>query len=134
MNPEAFTSDNTSPESLLAAFDAALFETSLDDDGDVIVRDKYRVFLSVHHESTIRLLGVFGLKEECSVEEGHALCNRINAGLIIIRASVDEDTLYLDWYLPLRGGIGKKAVVRAVRKFNELTEAIIKYDTNNIMI
>jgi Putative bacterial sensory transduction regulator len=134
MQPELFKPDNLSQDALQEVFDAALLEIERDDDGDVVVHDKYRVIVSPHGDKFIRFTAAFGIKEEAGEEASFALCNRINDGLVVIRASIhDPTTLVIDWYLPVVGGITKKAVVRAVRTFNELLGEMGQYDTDDII-
>lgn len=134
MQAEVFTSNDLSGEALHAVFDAAMLEVELDEDGDVIVSDKYRVIVSPISKNYVRFLVLFGIREEASEEAGNAFCNRINDGLIVIRASVHKKTtLALDWYLPVKGGIGKKAVVLALCKFVDLVGDVGQYDTDDII-
>lgn len=56
MQADVFTSDDFSSEALHAVFDAAMFEVKVDDDGNVIVRDKYRVIVSAHTKNTAPVL------------------------------------------------------------------------------
>jgi hypothetical protein len=136
MTPELFVPENTSPETLLAAFDT-LFEATIDDDGEVVISDKYRVFVALYENKMIHFESGFRLQESCSEEEAHALCNRINTELIVIRAKSslgDHPMLFIDWYLPIRGGIAKKTVVRAIREFIEILGLIGEYDSDNILI
>ncbi|MFM9959821.1 MAG: YbjN domain-containing protein [Planctomycetaceae bacterium] len=134
MQSDMFTPEDVSIESLRAVFDAAMMETRLDSDGDIVVQDSIKVCVTVRPASGIRFLAAYGVKPGVREEAGHALCNRINDGLIVIRASMHgPTTLLLDWYLPVRGGIGRKAVVLSFRKFVELVEAIGKYDTDGIV-
>ena len=134
MATELFSAKNVSAEGVREAFEAALFDVSFDDDGDLIVRDRYTVIVSVHPSHTIRFFCVFGIKEDAGEEAGFALCNRINDGLIVIRASLHgAKTLLIDWYLPCNGGIGRKAVVLALRMFTELVGSMAQYDTEGII-
>lgn len=134
MQAELFLPDGLSAKTLRAVFDAAMLEVKLDDDGDVIVSDKYCVIVSPHSNNYIRFCVLFGVRDDAGQEAGNALCNRINNGLIVIRASMHGAmTIALDWYLPVSGGIGKKAVVLAFRKFVDLVGEISQYDTDDII-
>jgi hypothetical protein len=134
MPTDLFTLDNLSIEAVHATFESAMFEAELDDDGDLTVNDKYRTIVTIHGDDLIRFLCVFGVREDAGEEAAYALCNRINDGLILIRASMhDATTLLLDWYLPVRGGIAKKAVVMAFRKFIDTVAMIGQYDTDDIV-
>ncbi len=129
-----FTREKISIEALKDVFDAAMFDTEIDGDGDLVIRDRYLAFISIQPTVMIRFVSIFGLKKKASEKAGHALCNRINDGLVAIRASMsDKTTLILDWYLPFDSGIGKKTVVLAFRKFIDMLGALGQYDTDDIM-
>lgn len=133
MVDELIIPEELSGESLHALFDAAMFDVKMDADGDVIVKDKVRVIVSALKGGNIRFLVVFGIKEGISEEQSFALCNRINDNLVIIRAGMhDPTTMLIDWYLPVAGGITKRAVVLAFRRFTELIALIGQYDEDNL--
>jgi hypothetical protein len=61
--------------------------------------------------------------------------NRVNDGLMMIRASLTSDgRLYFDYYIPIEGGITKKAVVLAVRRFLSYLAAAMEQDTDNVVV
>jgi len=131
---DAWTSEHVSNEALRALFETAMFDVTVDGDGDVVIRDKYRIFASVRKNRPIRFMCVFGFRESASQEARFVLCNRINDGLVIIRASAHgASKLLIDWYLPTRGGITKKAVVLALRQFSDLVGSMSEYDTDDII-
>lgn len=121
-------------ELLHGLFDSAMFDVKMDADGDVIVSEKCRVIVSALRNGLIRFLAVLGVSEEASDEAGFALCNRINDGLIVIRAAMhDNSTMLVDWYLPAGGGISRRTIVAAFRQFTDLIGAIGQYDTDDIL-
>jgi len=131
---DQFTPETLSNESLKEVFDAAMMDTAVDGDGDLVVHDQYPVLVTVGPNGCIRFASVFGLREHSDPAMRFELVNRINGKRIIIRASVHEDDILLiDWYLPTRGGIGKKTVVLALRKFEELIASIGEEDTDDII-
>lgn len=134
MATDLFTPETASTEALAAAFDAALFDVAVDPDGDLIVRDRYTTVVALHSAGLLRFTCVFGVRAGAPEEAGHALCNRINDVLVVVRASLhDATTLVIDWYLPLSGGIAKKAVVRAFRRFVEITATIGRFDDDDLL-
>ncbi len=134
MTLEMFTPDTLTIDSLREVFDAAMMDVETDSDGDLVIRDKYRVIVSVHGTDKVRFLCVFGVKDSADEADGHALCNRINDELIIVRASMHgPTTMLVDWYLPTRGGLGRKTVVLALRQFVEIVSAIGKYDADDLI-
>jgi hypothetical protein len=134
MNSELITSDALNNDVLRELFDAALFDYHLDDDGDVVVQDQFRVLVTHHNSRYIRFTSFFRVRPETPEELAYSLCNRINDELIILRASIhDGDTLVVDWYIPVFSGISKRAVVMAFRKFVELLGQIGQYDVEDVI-
>lgn len=134
MNAELITSDTLDNDVLRELFDAALFDYHLDDDGDVVVQDQFRVLVTHHNNRYIRFTSFFRVRPETPEELAHSLCNRINDELIILRASIhDSETLVLDWYLPVFSGVSKRTVVMAFRKFVELLGLIGQYDVEDVI-
>ena len=131
---EMFTPETLSNESLKAAFDAAMMDTSIDADGDLVVDDQYHALVTVHPSDYIRFMSVFRFREESDPVKRLELVNRINDKLIIARASVHNDlTLMIDWYLPAKGRISKKTVVLALRKFEDIISSISQKDEDDII-
>ncbi|MGL4464282.1 MAG: YbjN domain-containing protein [Planctomycetia bacterium] len=135
MHTDMFTADNLTIAELYATFDAAMMDVSIDDDGDLVVTDNRRVYLSTPlQRDMIRLWAIFGIKEGVDNESVHALSNRINHQFQIVRACLNgDDRLVVDWYLPVRGGIGKKTVVLAVRRFIDLLGSVAEHDHEDLM-
>jgi Putative bacterial sensory transduction regulator len=135
MVTDFFTPDNLSREALLATFDAAMFDVKVDEDGDLLVRETFHVLVApTSKKSYIRFTCFFEVRPDAGNEAAIALCNRINDILIVIRASMhDATSLVVDWYLPVTGGIGKKTVVLALRKFTELVGAMGEHDTDDVI-
>jgi hypothetical protein len=121
-------------DTLRELFDAAMFDYHLDDDGDLVVQDNYRVLVKHHNKRYIHFTSFFRVRQEASEDMVYALCNRINDELIILRASVHHgDTLVLDWYIPVFSGISKRTVVMAFRKFVELLGQVGQYDEEDVI-
>jgi len=134
MNSEWITSDSLTNDALRELFDAALFDYHLDDDGDVVIHDQFRVLVTHHNNRYIRFTSFFRVRPETPEELAHSLCNRINDELIILRASIhDGETLVIDWYIPVFSGISKRTVVMAFRKFVELLGQIGQYDVEDVI-
>jgi hypothetical protein len=133
MPAEVWMPEDISIEALRGLFETAMFDVRLDADGDLVVRDHYRVFVTARKNRPIRFVCVFGFRDNASEEAKSDLCRRINERLIIIRASVHEATLVIDWYLPTRGGVAKKAIVMALRQFSDMINSVGEYDTDDVM-
>lgn len=119
MPDDLITSDNLSPELLKAVFDAAFMEAKLDDKGELIVEDAVKVRLIVNQErkDRIRFISLFGFKSDSSQLARLQCANLINAEYIMVCASAEEDLLFFRYDLMVAGGVTKKALVMAVKRF-----------------
>jgi hypothetical protein len=117
-------------------FDGAFMDASIDDDGDLIIEDDYRCFLRPDLDG--RLLAasaIFDASRHADEQAKMRFVNRVNDGLMMIRASLTSDgRLYFDYYIPIEGGITKKAVVLAVRRFLSYLAAAMEQDTDNVVV
>jgi hypothetical protein len=127
MDQDLITPENVSKEMLKAIFDDAMLETSFDSDGDLRVREDISCFV-LPKTDRIRLLSVFGFKPNVSLQKRLEFVNRINSEYIIIRATVGSrnDTLFFDYDISIKGGITKKALVLATRRFLSIPRPAIQ--------
>lgn len=127
MDQDLITPENVSKEMLKAIFDNAMLETSFDSDGDLRVREDISCFV-LPKTDRIRLLSVFGFKPNVSLQKRLEFVNRINSEYIIIRATVGSrnDTLFFDYDISIKGGITKKALVLATRRFLSIPRPAIQ--------
>lgn len=127
--------DGVTKEGLKDLFLAAYMDASLDDDGDVMVKEQYRTYLIPASDNAwIRLYSPFKTNEAAAPEDKLAYVNKVNADLIIVRAYVTEKGGFIfEEYLPVEGGITKRALVLAVRRFHRMLEAAVRADVKNVL-
>ena len=135
MSDEFLSGEGMTAESLKVIFDEAYMETSIDSDGDLVIKDGYRCFLKPDPDG--RLLAacsIFGAADGASPQAKLEFVNRVNDQVKVIRASVMKDGRYFfDYYVPVEGGITKKAVVLAVRRFLSCLSSAMAQDTDNVV-
>jgi hypothetical protein len=127
--PESITK-----EALRDLFVAAYMDASLDEDGDVLVKESYRSYLVPASDSTwIRLYSPFK-GSEATMEDKIAWANRINRDMIIVRTYVNENGGFIfEEYLGVEGGITKRALVLATRRFHRMLESAVRADDKNVL-
>jgi len=127
--------ENVTKEGLRDLFVAAYMDATLDEDGDVLVKESYRSYLVPSQDAAwIRLYSPFKGSESATLEDKLAYCNKINADMIIVRTYVtDKGGFIFEEYLPVEGGITKRAIVLAVRRFHRMLESAIRADDKNVM-
>lgn len=127
--------ENVTKEGLRDLFVAAYMDASIDEDGDVLVKESYRSYLVPSQDAAwIRLYSPFKGNESATLEDKVTYANKINADLIIVRAYVtDKGGFIFEEYLPVEGGITKRAIVLAVRRFHRMLESAIRADEKNVL-
>jgi hypothetical protein len=127
--------ETVTKEALRDLFVAAYMDASLDEDGDVMVREGYRSYLIPSQDGAwIRIYSPFKGLDTASLEDKLAYVNKVNSDLIIVRAYVtDKGGFIFEEYLPVEGGITKRALVLAVRRFHRMLESAIRADEKNVL-
>lgn len=120
-------SENLSKELLKAVLDSAMFNTSYDRDGDLVVTDHIRcLVLPSEQRDRIRLLTGYRLKSGAARAAVLEAANNINAEYVVIRASVADDVLYFDRDILVNDGIGQRAFALTVKRFCGIPNAAVK--------
>jgi hypothetical protein len=119
MSDDLVTPENISKELLRSIFDAAFMETSFDKDGDLIVKDQVRCYVYLSEKKDrITLICGFGFKKGIAEVQRLNCVNNINTSYIMVRAaSKGNDTLTFDYNIYVPGGISKKNIVLATKRF-----------------
>jgi hypothetical protein len=122
------TSEKVSVE-LLNDVLAAYMDTSFDEDGDLIVKGDCQVYVTIiPDKSSIRLMTIFRLRDESSLDARLEAVNKINNDYMIVKAHCsDNNKLIFTYYFMLAGGLTKNALVRGVKLFDSIPRAAI-YD------
>ena len=118
MSDELIHPEEVSSASLKQLFDEAYMEASIDSDGDVRIKDKYSCFLRSDADGKmIAIYAIFGVAAGAQPDAKLEFVNRVNDQVKLIRASVMSDgRFFFDYYIPIDGGITKRAVVIAARR------------------
>ena len=129
MSTDYINPENLSKELLKSACDAALMDTSYDNDGDLSVKEQLACWIipDMKSKDRIKLLSLFGFKPEASNLERLECVNRINRAYIIVKAYVsDNDCLFFQYDLYIGDGISKKTFIKAVKRFCSIPREAIR--------
>ena len=120
------TPENVSVD-LLKNLLAAYMDTSIDEDGDHLVKGDCQVYVTiVPDKSSIRLMTIFRTKEDSSVDARLGAVNKINSDYMIVKAHcTDNNKLIFTYYFMLAGGLTKNAFVRGAKLFDSIACAAI---------
>ena len=135
MSDEFLYPEDVSSASIKKLFDDAEMETAIDHDGDVLIKDKYSCFLrSDTSGKMILIYAIFGFDAGAQVAAKLEFVNRVNDQGKLIRASVMSDgRLFFDYYIPIDGGIAKRAVVISAARFLFCIAAAMAQDTDGVV-
>jgi hypothetical protein len=127
--------ENVTKEGLKDLFIAAYMDATLDEDGDVLIKEAYRSYLVPSSDAAwIRLYSPFKANEQATMEDKLAYANKVNADLVIVRAYVNANGGFIfEEYLPVEGGITKRALVLATRRFHRMLDSAIRADEKNVL-
>ncbi|MCK6622032.1 MAG: YbjN domain-containing protein [Calditrichaceae bacterium] len=129
MADELITPENLSVDLLKAIFDAAYMNFSVEEGKELKVKDSCTVWVSpdLERKNRIRLYAIFAFKESSSQSDRLECVNRINNEYIMIRASVtDKGLLFFEYDLMLDGGLTKKALVSAIKRFASIPHGAVE--------
>ena len=130
IQPEAINSDV-----LKKLFEDAYMETSVDTDGDVIVKDNYRCYLRPDQDGRlISVYAIFGCQPNASQADKLAYINRVNDQVKMVRASVSSNgKFFFDYYISVEGGVSRRSIVMSVRRFFSCLGSALREDSGNVV-
>ena len=126
MPVDLITPENVSIDLLKNVF-TAYMDTYFDEDGDLIVKGECQVYVTIiPDKSSIRLMTIFRIKDECSLDARLSSVNKINNDYMIVKAHCsDNNKLIFTYYFMLAGGLTKKALIRGVKLFDSIPRVAI---------
>jgi hypothetical protein len=132
---ETLTPDQVSAQSLKEVFEASFMDAAIEKDGRLIVRDKYQISFTWHEgRERIRVSAHLRARDKADPVAKLRYVNHVNDQLSVVRACVtDEGTFFYDFYIPVAGGITRRAFVMAVRFFVDQVQAAIDLDKENVV-
>lgn len=116
-------------------FEDAYMDVEVDSDGDLIVKDNYRCYLRPDPDGRlISIYAIFGANQAAASPDKLAYINKVNDQVKLIRASVSANgKFFFDYYLSVEGGVSKRAIVLAVRRFFSCLGSALREDTDNVV-
>ena len=135
MEDELLQPEQVNAEMLRKLFADAYMDASIDKYGDTLIVETYRSNVVPDLDGTwLRVYAVFDANPDANPDDKLEYANRINREMVIVRVHVQQSGRFtFEHFLPLEGGITRKALVLAVRRFNRLLEAAIRKDDNKVI-
>ncbi len=129
MPAELLGPENVTLEAVRDIYDAALLDVELDEEnGFVVIDDEIvaRAKLSDSKER-LQLIACYRVREDVPRIDRLELVNRINDQYVIVRAAMSEDDeLWVDYAVVLKGGTTPKQIAHATRMFLKVAEMAVK--------
>jgi Putative bacterial sensory transduction regulator len=129
MSNELVTPETVTLEAVRDLYETALMDVTLDEEsGFVVIDDEIvaRAKLSDNKER-LQLIAFYKVREDTERIDRLELVNRINDQYVLIRAAVgEEDELWIDYGIVLKGGATKKQIAHATRMFLKVAEMAVK--------
>ncbi len=126
MSDNFITAENLSVELLKEVFEAAYIETSVDDDGDLLVQEACKVFVrpDLDRKNNIRFFTLFSFNGNAGTMDQLVCANKINSEYLMVTACVTEvGGLMFRYDLAMEDGISKKGLVLALKRFASIPHA-----------
>ena len=136
---ELISKEELTGQRLMDIYGAAYMDAHIDADGDVtLMVDGIKILVSVDTpRSVLRLVALFGVTPGVSRPQLLELCNRINDGLIMLRAAypaaLPQPSLMVDHYLVTEAGLSGLEIVDETRRFRTVVASIPPLDVENIL-
>jgi hypothetical protein len=124
-----------SVETLKQIFEENFMEVAVDSDGDLIVKDDYRCYLRPDADGRlVCVYAIFGANPDAAQPEKLDYINRVNDQVKLIRASVsDNGKFYFEYWISVEGGVARRSIVLAVRRFLHCLSTAFSEDTGNVV-
>lgn len=137
MPNDPLTQDDISIEAIQAVFEQAYMDVKFDEQSGIL-RINEEILTRAHlceSRERLTLLAVYQLKDDSQRIDRLELVNRINENYVMIRAGInDDDDLWFDYSVVLKGGITAKALVQTTRMFmNLVPKAVGECDEDGII-
>ncbi len=122
---------------LQGIFRQAFMDPHLDAEGDLFLTvEGYKIYLQVDSRSLIRVYLLFGTKNGTTRQQVVELSNRVNDGLMFIRAcspAARPTVLLLDHWIDTSAGVTALEVVDEIRRFRSVAGDVSKLDAEGIL-
>ena len=129
MSNELVTPETVTLEEVRELYEMALMDVTLDEEnGFVVIDDEIvaRAKLSDTKER-LQLIAFYKVREDSERVDRLELVNRINDQYVLVRAAIgEEDDLWIDYGIVLKGGATRKQVAHATRMFLKVAEMAVK--------
>lgn len=129
MPAELLGPENVTLEAVRDIYEAALLDVELDEENRFVVIDDEIVARAKLSDSKerLQLIACYRVREDVPRIDRLELVNRINDQYVIVRAAMSEDDeLWVDYAVVLKGGTTPKQIAHATRMFLKVAEMAVK--------
>jgi hypothetical protein len=137
---ELISKDELTAAKLMELYQHGYFNVSLDPDGEVrLIIDGITMFAIPEPQRTLLRMRIgLNVKPNATRQQVLELCNRVNDGLIFIRASLPAAmaprlVLILDHYIDTAAGVTGLEVIDETKRVRSVLNSIPPLDTDHIL-
>lgn len=124
-----------SKEWLFDLYNNAYFEVERDSDGDMCIRQGFRIWaFPIREGEQIRFMSQFRASPAHDLADRLLYVNRVNDELHMVRAYLDRDgDIGFDGYLVVSGGVTRRNIIFATRAFIDHVRAALAKDETDVI-
>ncbi|MBN1422661.1 MAG: DUF4062 domain-containing protein [Planctomycetes bacterium] len=126
---ELITEQNCSASLLNQVYDAAYMIPRDEGDGRLVVDDGGTIcnVLVTDPPDMVRLVVALGVNPQADEARKLRFVNAVNLDTVVVRATlIRSEMIYLDWYVPVKGGISDRGLVYATKAFVRLVRTVMQ--------
>jgi hypothetical protein len=120
MSDNPITPQNLSRDLLKEIFESAYMDVSVDQDGDLVIKEACKVIVmpDMERKNRIRLMSIFGFTEESSRSARLECVNSINRSYLLVTTYVtDNGNLVFRYDVAIDGDLPKKNLILTIKRF-----------------
>ncbi|MGU5731448.1 YbjN domain-containing protein [Aeromonas jandaei] len=127
MTSQFFLPTDISAEAIHQLFESAYMDSSIDEDNDVIIKERFRCFIRISEDkSRVSIFSIFTGNEELTIEEKINFVNNINQSYYFIKAiAMNDGHIRFEYDLDTKGGLTPKNIVFVIKRYHKVIESII---------
>jgi hypothetical protein len=123
---EFMSEEDVTQERLQTLFGMAFYKTEIDEDGDLLIRDNYRVFVTVDADRLLIAYKIYFRKVKDDQKDlAEQTVAEINDSIIYNTLAIHNGAPYICYYLDYRDGIMGHNIIHAFRRMQSVASTMM---------
>jgi hypothetical protein len=129
MSEELISDENISKELLKEIFEGAYYDVSVDEKGDMTIKDSYSAFADVSkNRKLITFSAYFNRDLQAEPDDIKDYLHHVNYQLLAIRVSKLERSFFYEYTFNIQGGVTRKNIVYSFKTFMIALQAALSVE------